>query len=424
MKKYTYLFILLIALSACKDDVLKTGSSVLPQSDEIVVSVDTFGVKSSLHEGEYIYASSPDSMMLGECDTKFGTIHADILTQLACPEGYEYETGAEVDSVLIYLTYSSWFGEDSTVVAERDKIVIAASSGDSTQVGYVISFKATDSFAKRFFEKQDFSSQEAYSEQMKGLYVTTNFGSASILHVKDINLAVFYHYTYQRLGNDTTVSNERWFYANSEVRTINHICYTNSTFEDLSKKQDSVSYIVSPASMYTSLSIPMKAMADTILLKDEMQNKRPYVNMAQLKIDVLNVYSGQTSQKTSDDWAQPATYMLLLKQSAAERFFSKKEVPSDTCAILSSLLTGTDSIGNTTYYYRYDLSSLLTNQLRQKEEMDTLRMYLVPVTVDFSSSSSTTVRAVHQMNTMSATEIRSAQDKTSPMRLEVVCSGF
>ncbi|MBR1809464.1 MAG: DUF4270 family protein [Paludibacteraceae bacterium] len=465
MKKIVYLFILTVFLGACKSDLISTGTSVLTEEDAIVVSVDTFGVKSKLLEGEYIYSYVPDSMLLGECDTRFGTIHADILTQLACPEGYRYEDNAELDSVILLVSYSSWFGDgkspmsisifeidkqslvytqayksninpddycsrtDTTVVAERSRIIVPSSNTDSVaSMGYVIRFRANTDWAERFFRKQDFSSQEAYAEQMKGLYLTSGFGSANLLHVTNVIAVVYYHYTYDRLGNDTTVSNERWFYANPEVRSVNRIVYTDIPFEYLSSQEDSVSYIVSPASMYTALSIPIHAMADTILLKEQMEGKRPYVNMARLKIDVLNVYTGQTSQKTADNWGQPATYMLLLKQSAADSFFTRSGLPDDTCAILSNLTEGIDSLGNTIYYYSYDLSAMLTNQLRQKDNTDTLHMYLLPVSVDFTSastsSSGTTVRAVHQRNTVSVTEIRSAQNKSNPMQLEVVCSGF
>ena len=65
------------------------GSSILAEKDEIKVKADTFGVRSSLDSCAAI-TLTPDSFLLGECDTHFGTMKADILTQLACPEGYKY----------------------------------------------------------------------------------------------------------------------------------------------------------------------------------------------------------------------------------------------------------------------------------------------------------------------------------------------
>ena len=97
---------------------------------------------------------------------------------------------------------------------------------------------------------------------------------------------------------------------------------------------------------------------------------------------MLNVYDGTGADKDRNDWLQPADYMLLIKEESVDRFFRKKELPADTVAILSSLTTGTDSLGNTIYYYTYDLNTLLTNQIRQEMNPDTMNMMLVHVTVE------------------------------------------
>jgi hypothetical protein len=82
-----------------------------------------------------------------------------------------------------------------------------------------------------------------------------------------------------------------------------------------------------------------------------------------------------------------------------------------------------DSVGNTVYYYSYDLSTFITNQLRRQSNDSILNMLLVPVTVGTSttSSSATTVTSVRQQQTMSATKIKSAKNG---MQLELVYSGF
>ena len=114
--------------------------------------------------------------------------------------------------------------------------------------------------------------------------------------------------------------------------------------------------------------------------------------------------------------------MLLIKESSVERFFKNRELPSDTCALLGTLTQGVDSIGDAIYYYQYDLSEFLTNQLRTESNDSILNMLLVPVTVGTSqTSSSTVVSSVRQQQTMSATKIRSANNG---MNLEIVYSGF
>ena len=105
LKKMIYAILVVVSASmwSCNDDVIGAGASALQQEDCIQVKADTFSVVSTLEASSAI-AITPDSFLLGECDTHFGTIKADILTQLACPLGFEYpyvET-AEVDSVCLY----------------------------------------------------------------------------------------------------------------------------------------------------------------------------------------------------------------------------------------------------------------------------------------------------------------------------------
>ncbi len=450
-------------LVCCKDDITNSGASILPPSDAIVVNVDTFGMSSVLTEAGVMY-SSPDSLLLGEADNRFGTIHADILTQLTCPEGFRYPENAAVDSVCVFLTYQSWYGsglsplavnlyemdkatfvyseayettlnlsdywsgDESTRLLEDSKIVVAAHATDSSYLSttdtyaYHVRCRTTDSFAERFFGITDFSSQDAFDEQFKGLYITSTFGSSTVLYLQDISLAVYYHFTYDKAGRDTTVNAVKGFYSNSEVRKVNRIEYQNKAYEALLQNTDT-NFVVSPANMYTRLSIPMKKMSDDIFA--DLGDKRPYVNLAELNIEVLNVYKGQTADKTRDDWAQPSPYMMLLKESSADRFFNKREIPTDTCAIISALNSGVDEDGNTIYYYSYDLATLLTMQLRNKQDNDTLQMLLVPVSVTTTSTSSSVVySSAKLLHTITATALPSASNASCPMRLEVVCSGF
>ncbi len=469
MKKYNLLILLLSCLLlACKDDSISTGDSILDATDEIIVNTDTFNLSSSLYKADYIY-STPDSFLLGECDNRFGTIHADIFTQMACPIGFEFPENSEVDSVDIYLYYQSWFGDgnspmqitihemdketfnystaypsniavstfcsynDETKILENDRIVVADKPTDSiylsstqTYMPY-IRLKTTKEFAKRFFNNADYSSQEAFNTFFKGLYITSNFGSSTMFHIFEIDMILHYHFTYSVDGKDTTVTDSKAFYANKEVRQVNRIKYTNSKIQELEQYGDSINFIVSPANIYTRLSLPMNEMSNHI--KGELGDCRPYVNRARLIVDILNYYSGSTTNKTVDNWAQPAANMLLIKESAISRFFEEKELPTDTCALLGSFTSGSDANGNVIYYYSYDLSALLTQQLRTEQDLDTLHMVLIPVTVETTTSdnyysSSTSISGIKPQQTISATTIRSAQDSNKPMQLEVVYSGF
>ena len=457
------------AWTGCKDDVANTGQSVLDEHDAIIVMADTFSFTSRIDSCDAII-SQADSFLLGELETDYGLLRASILTQLACPEGYHYPDGFTVDSVdsiCLFMYYSSWVGDAQSPLAinaymmdkktfrytstyptdlnvddycSRSKsiltnrrIVVASEKLDSvrnTDGTYIpmVRMRVNDDFMRYFASIQSFDSQEAFNELFKGLLIETSFGSSTMLNVSDIALGVYYHFSYNKAGRDTVVNDMKAFYANSEVRTVNHLAYRDKAewITELQKDSDTYNYIIAPAGAYTRMSFPIAQIADSINAQmkiDSTYSKLPYVNKAAVRVSVENMYSGSGSSLTRNDWLQPTTYMLLIREQSLQRFFNNKELPSDTCALLGMLTQEKDSVGNTVYYYSYDLSTFITNQLRRQSNDSILNMLLVPVTVGTSttSSSATAVTSVRQQQTMSATKIKSAKNG---MQLELVYSGF
>ena len=409
---------------------------------------------------------TPDSFLLGECETHFGTLKADILTQLACPEGFEYpnET-AEVDSVCLYLYYKNWYGDGksptsiavyemdkktlynkdnlnsniqlndycsltkSTYISEHSQIVVpnnpSDSSYESETESYVptIRIKLSNDFAKRFFKIKDFSSQKAFNEEFKGLYICTDFGGSNVLYINDITMTVFYHFTMQRPQmNDTVINDTRAFYANEEVRQVNRYTYPNrQTILNKYSQIKDTNYIVSPANIYTELSVRIDSIHNKINSKVGDDDYRVYVNKADLTVDVL--YSDSVTGRPRDSWDKPASYMMLIQKDNMSTFFSKNEMPSDSVAIVAPLTATADENGNVSYKYTYDLSKLLTRQIRNNVQSEILNFILVPVAVS-SNTSTGAIQSVKPLQTISATRIRSANNSETPMDIEMVYSGF
>ena len=462
-KFFFSILVLAALLSACKDDSNTAGGSILEKEDEIYVRTDTFSISSSLVQCDSI-VSMPDSFLLGEMENKYGTIHSDVLAQFACPIGFRYPENAKVEGVYLRLCYLTWFGDGNApmginayemtkgtfdyptvyttnidvnkyvdmsqpAVLANEKVIIASQRNDSIYSAgdekyfTMVRAKMSDDFTTKFFALRDFSSQEAFNKIFNGLYLTCEYGSTTLLNIIDITIDVEYSFSYSKAGRDTTVKDIKSFYANSEVRQVNRIEYLNKqqTFEALLKDSLSYTYAVAPANIYTRLSFPMAKMQQRI--NSRLDGKRPYVNMAKVKVNVCN-HADQTSNR--DDWSQPASKMLLIKESAMQRFFSKRELPSDTCALLADLKKGADKYGNTEYYYSYDMSALLTNQLRHSANPDLMHMLLVPVDVisTTGNNGTTYIVSIKQQQTVSATQFMSAQNADDPMDVEVVYSGF
>lgn len=468
-----FVFSIVLGFTACKNDVAYTGQSVLDPKDEIIVLADTFAFHSGIDSCQAII-SQADSFLLGEIETNYGVLRASILTQLACPEGYHYPSGAQIksldlDSVCLFMYYSSWVGDDMSPLAidaylmdkktfrysgtyptdldindycthtksilTNHRIVVASEKLDSVQNSSgtytpMVRMRVNDDFANYFWSIRNFEDQDSFNNLFKGVLIESSFGSSTMLNISDIALGVYFSFSYEKTpGNDTLVHDMKAFYANSEVRTVNHLYYQDKQqlVESLQCDSDSYNYIIAPAGVYTRLSFPMKVIADSIMMpmKDPVTGdtlKRAYVNKASVRVDVENVFSGSSSELTREDWLQPAPYMLLIKEQSMERFFKNRELPTDTCALLGTLTQGTDSLGDVIYYYSYDLSDFLVDQLRKKNTDEVLNMLLVPVTIQTSTTSSATVvSSVRQQQTMSATKIRSAKNG---MELELIYSGF
>ena len=483
MSKRTVFIVFLAAImglwTGCKDDVATTGQSVLDSDDKIFVLADTFTISSVVDSCDAII-SQADSFLLGEIETDYGTLRASILTQLACPEGYSYPADFAVDSVdsiCLFMYYSSWEGDPNSPIAvnaylmdkqtfqysgtyptdlnisdycSRDKsiltnhrIVIASEKLDSIQnndgtYSPMVRMRVNDDFMQEFASIRSFTDQKTFNEAFKGLLIETSFGSSTILNISDIALGVYYRFGYNKAGRDTVVHDFKAFYANSEVRTVNHLYYEDKKelVEKLQNDSDTYNYIIAPACVYTRLQFPLKEIADTIIqnMRDPLTGdtvKWPYVNKAEVRVSVENKFTGSTSDKTYNDWIQPASNMLLIREESLERFFVNRELPSDTCALLGTLTQGVDSVGDAIYYYSYDMSDFLTDRLHkilreklyEENNNPTLNMLLVPVTIGTStvSNSATAVTSVRQQQTVSATKIRSAKNG---MKLEIVYSGF
>lgn len=459
-------------MASCDTDLAGIGSSILTPGDSIVVKADTFSLNSRIDSSNAI-VSLPDSALLGELESDYGTIRAEILTQLTCPEGYEYPSNAVIDSISLFFYYTSWVGDGyaplSINVYEMDgkqlnysrqyktdinlsdycsrtksilrnrRIIVASEKRDSMLSSsnvYVPMVRmmtdSTSDFFRRFSAIRKFTTQDEFNKQFKGLLLETDFGSATMLNVKDIAMGVYYHFSYDKAGRDTTVNDIKVFYANSEVRTVNRISYMDkdALLQNLANDSTRYNYIIGPAGVHTRISLPVRQMEqrmhqnliETIFSTGDTLIKRPYVNLAELRVDVENVFSGSASTLTRNDWLQPAPYMLLVRDASAERVLKGSEIPTDTCAIVGTLTQGTDSLGNPTYYYSYDLATLLTYELRKDSTPAWLDMRLVPVNVQTATTSSTTIiSSVKEAQTLSATKIRSA---ASGLTLKMVYSGF
>lgn len=461
------LFVIIGITSCSKNDVNPTGMSLLGTEDEIKVGTDTFPLPSYMVGVDSI-PSDPDSLLLGEADTKLGTIHAEVLTQFACPEGFHFPDNAVLDSAFLILYYSSWYGDgnsamsidvfqmdkksmnydeiyftdinpddycsfaDSTRVAKNPIVLTARTPTDSTYLsstgGYLkyIKVPLTEDFMEVLRNNGNYESSSKFLENFKGLYIKSVFGSSTILYINSLAMSLHYHFTYQIEGKDTITKDVVDFYANDEVRTVNRINHIDRLdIIDIVTNDEEISYIESPAHIYTVLQVPLSNITTSI--KDSMlQGKRPYTNSAKIKVYATN-YVSKVDQTKPEQWSQPPKYMLLIEKDHVEKFFTSRSLPNDTTAILSSLYTEQNEDLTTSAYYSYDISTLLTKALREEKTDSTLELFMIPVAINsiYSSTYGTsTITSVRPLQVISSTQINTKENKSNPLRISVVATGL
>ncbi|MDR1544351.1 MAG: DUF4270 domain-containing protein [Prevotellaceae bacterium] len=474
MKKnlFIILMILPLAFAACKkDDAM--GISIQPEQDKIKVVVDTFLIASEDYHIEAISAQCLDtlSMLLGEYyNEKYGTTKAELIVQIAPPIFSPIFNGDTIfppdrynpqpDSLVMLMLYSKHsFGSkiepfeisvyeldnsapdystqyltdfdieqfsssarESFLLGRKVATSIDQTLGDSitTASGYVpyIRYKFDDVFRDRFFNiaKQQFENEQQFLNQFKGMYITTSYGKSIMLYLWGIDVRLFYHYTYKKNGVDTTVTNYVNFPANKEVRQLNKITHEN--IQSVINKRDSVNYIKTGGGIYPKLSLPIakinKQMRDSIgvVMNDSAGHKIITVNSAVLSVEATEIDSAKTNRMPVP------THVLLMPANEVEKFVKEGKLyfVGDSASVYAAY-------NSTTREYTFDVAKLLNSVLRDKKNADlqTFDMMLVPVDVVTSSNGAV---SYHPQKFIGAATIRSSRSQYSPMRLELVYSGF
>ncbi|MCE5332624.1 MAG: DUF4270 domain-containing protein [Bacteroidales bacterium] len=458
MKFQSFLLIILMSILAfsCTDDnITDMGSKIQPEGDKILIDTATIGLSTENYVVPYLY-SRPDSLMLGTfVDYTYGTTYADILTQLQPPLDFSYPAGSVADSAKLILYYYSWFGDkyspmevniyemnkgktfeytkpylsDIDINEYTDKSVKIGSRIFTAKDAVVIrpdtttlEFSLSQSFVQRFSpvlnKKYTDDNSEDFHNFFNGLYITTDFGSASMLYIRLALMKYYFHYTYKTKTADgtadsTVVVNSYVNYpANKEVRQINRFQHPDRAdiIQNLNANTE-VNYISSPANIYTKINVPLKSMK----AKMNVSNKKLLINRAVLRVDINDIDDATLAQPITSS-------LLLIKESAYERFFKHRELPSDTCAILANYSYEMDGdTDNVLYYYSFDLAELITNEFKN-DLPDNMQFVLVPVTLQYDGNSN--IIRVNARNLMSATKINSGSNKSRPMKIDLVYSGF
>lgn len=451
---YFLIVILSILFTACTDSISEMGTQIQPEGDKILVDTASLSLSTENIIIPFVY-SRPDSLMMGSyVDLQYGTTNADILTQLQPPLDFTYPAGSIADSAQLIMYYYSWFGDkyapmelsvyqmdkgktlDFTKLYQSDidvsqftdktnkiggKIFTAKDAvinrPDSTKLVFPLTNNFVNSFSPVLNTTYVFGKEDAFHSFFNGIYITTNFGSASMLYIRSVVMRYFFHYTYKvkktdGISDSTVIVNTYVNYpANKEVKTVNRIQHPDvNVIKQKFDANPQISVISSPANIYSRLKMPIQKLKTKL----DVKGKKLLINKAVLRVDIAEI---------DTTLAQPLpTTLLLIKESEYDAFFKYNKLPTDSTAILATISSEVVS-GEYHYFYSFDMARMITKELNGSKTLpESENFRLVPVSVKYDGNKQ--ISQMKPQNLMSACKICSGQHSKRPMKLNLVYSGF
>ena len=432
------------------------GSSIQPEGDKITVKAATFPLTTkNLFIDRIHHRPDLDSLLLGTFfDAKYGATHADILARFEAPfadglDRFRFPEGAEVDSAFLILSYRTWFGSPNSILSiqafeknrgkflsfydpyftnanpndfvdfSKPNVLIGDTVLATSDPSQIIRIRLSDDFTKRLFDiSKNFGTQAEFFDLFNGMYITSRLGDATMLHLRTVNMALFYHYETQVAGIDTTFSNSVNYVVNKVV--INR--FTHPDRDEVRRRlneNNHINHVSSPANVFTQVSIPLRDMV--IQMQDLIGDKRLVVNSAVVRVEAIgtddNIYSVPVPNN-----------MLLMPESEMDNFFKQERLPNDS--IVFANFNRVDST------YAFNIASYIDREIRRVRQSDgtlntddlaeTMEMVLVPVRITTTAGfgGGTTISSVRQQTLMSGVTIRSGNDPDRPMTISLLYSGF
>jgi len=474
MKLHSFVFLLSLTLilNSCLDNLSDLVADIQPTSDLIDLKSTSFLIPNSNSvEAVKIYSrinTNEDSLLLGyykslnSKDSIIGDVKADILGQVICDLDFQLaqknstQSAAVPDSIQLVFRSNSIKGDwnapfrvkvyemtkgtfsytktyysdinpndyyDSTQLVLGSKIFTKANSPKLYTNVSIDSFYTKIDLSKQFLDRftkllsKTYASQEEFNQVFNGLYITTDYGSSTMLNLKAMFLNYYYHYKHKNPNDsgDSSVVNSvlRLPINNSDGRVINRIVYTDlkSHIQKLDKV-DSLNYITTPAGIYTKLTMPLSAIK--LKMDSMMKDKKQIVNAAVLDLEI---------NSDTANYVSPYNYMLLIKESERDEFFKTTYHSSLITATLGRYTAKFDSEKKKfRYFFHFDLVNLINNEFKNNKTLANVDFLAVPVKVVFDNYG--TPQQIQEILKVGGVSIRSPKHKSSPMRVKLIYSGY
>lgn len=432
--------LLMAVFAACDDNLNTTGYSIRPNPDDITVSVDTVDLTAATIRMDSIYARTTYGLIGEYIDPIFGSIKSDYLCELYCPDTMKFLEGNSkdlitVDSVQFNILFASHWGDsispmgisvyevnkplkrnyytntDPSEYCSMDKplgqgIFSIQNLKFLSGGGRLITTPLTKESGIFFLEEwkkrpEKFANSDSLKTIFPGLYITTNFGSGTLVNIEFSMFDIFYSYQGKNSAGtaDSTRTGLFRLSVTPEVIQLNHVESKNNNLEGPSNGK---SYIKSPAGLCTELTIPLSK----ILASAE--NDR-VINSAKFKL------YGISEEEAENKFSRPP-YLLLIHKDSVESYFVNKSGPDykTSYVIANSGSTNSYDMGNIASIINY-YGDYYKEKGVNISDIPDLKYRLIPVDISYNSSTNTVDRTYNTMLPTSAILRTEKEDLRMPL---------
>jgi len=432
--------VFLIAFSACNDELSTLGFDVRPPEDVVSVKIDTFAVSSSTFKVDSICAKSIYGMLGYFEDPVFGSLKSDYMCQFYCPEGQTFPDlviDNKVDSVDVIVFYQVFKGDASAPmqlsVFKADKpldmnfytnvnpadycdlskplgtqaytasnIGMRDSTSSSGTAKY-LRIRLPEDIGNDILNKSRtdniLASREDFNKYFHGLYLTTTFGTGSIIEVLGTNLNIYFNYqatrkyTENNIEKDSlyTTTGRMTFNTTKEVIQLNR--FKNANIDKLLIPNEIENYIKTPAGVFTEIDIPIGEI-NSIINPNEPTHITNGVSF------YVKAYA--TPQDSKYPLPAPDNMMIILADEYHDFFHSYKQ-PENITSFRATYIARYDT---TNLVYRFNNLAPLIKEINKKDNPGTtVKAYLVPVSISYDANGTTVTSIGHYLKP-SAVRIR------------------
>lgn len=437
-----------VVFVACDEDLGQLGESIQPKDDDINAKGDTISLKAATYSFEdSVYARTVNGLLGEYIDPVFGKVKSDYMTELFCPNNIEFKNPNNkkitIDSVLLKTEFIDFTGDTVAPmglsvyeVTEPLKAFFFTSVDpakytsnmskllgqnifsiqdlpDTVISGYhlrTISTELNLSLGERFYKewvdsKGTFKDSETMSKFFKGIYVTTTFGSGTIISTEQTAFNIYYTYQIRNVANtaDSAAVGVFSLPVTPEVIQMNRV--KNSLPSGMLGQSDVQTYLKTPAGVYTELTIPLKDIMNSV-------GKDRVLNAANFKI------KGFTEQEEKSGLIRPSYVLVINKDSLTNYFYDQRYSASSKTAFVVSRNTtsNTYDLGNLAYVINY-----YTDYYKNQAELPDLKYLIIPVNVTASTTTSGAITDVFNMMYPTSAILRTDPDN---MKMTVISSKY